>query len=470
MLLAGALCLLTIAPARSQQKIVVSPGVNVQALVDASPAGSTFSFQPGTYRLTSIKPRNGDTFLGAGGALLSGAALLTNFSRIGGLYAATGQTQQGQVAGECGSAHPRCVFPEDLYFDSVPLFHAPSLSAVKPGSWYFDYASDTIYFADNPAGHIVETSVTRSAFHGSATDVTIDGFIIEKYAVPSQFGAIGDQYPGLNWSICNNEVRLNHGTGINLATNSKAKFNFVHHNGNKGIGGVGANIVVQGNLVSFNNFAGFNYEWEAGGMKFSGTTNLVVRGNAIYNNIGPGAWNDEYSVNTLYEGNVIMNNTGGGGIQYEISSGAIIRNNTICYNTRPNPIWLWGSQILIQNSQNVEVYQNTVETLATGGNGIGIIQQNRGMAPWGPALAKNNWIHHNSVTYRGGVSASGMVADWNQTDLLTNGNNLFDYNSYHLVDPHWYHWAWVDGRTFTGMQQVRQELHGTADNVMPPAQ
>ena len=37
-----------------------------------------------------------------------------------------------------------------------------------------------------------------------------------------------------------------------------------------------------------------------------------------------------------------------------------------------------GAQILISTSQNAEVYQNTVEVDALAGNGIAIIQQDRG--------------------------------------------------------------------------------------------
>ncbi len=204
--------------------------------------------------------------------------------------------------------------------------------------------------------------------------------------------------------------------------------------------------------------------------KFAETTNLTIRGNTIHDNVGPGAWSDVDSLNTLYESNVIMNNTSGGGIQYEISNGATIRYNIVCYNSIPQSSWLWGSQILIQNSQNVQVYGNTVETPVGGGNGIGIIQQNRGSGPYGPRLAINNSVHNNVVTYRGGVTSSGMVADWNEAQLIQTGNNSFDYNAYHLPDPNWYHWNWGDGVTFALLQQAGQELHGTADANMPPMQ
>ena len=112
----------------------------------------------------------------------------------------------------CVTAYPRCGYPEDLFIDNVPLQHVDSLSAVGPGKWYFDYAADKIYFADDPQGRTVETSVTATAFAGYARDVTIRGLIIEKYATPSPRGAIDGGYSG--WLVENNEVRWNHHAGV----------------------------------------------------------------------------------------------------------------------------------------------------------------------------------------------------------------------------------------------------------------
>ncbi len=233
LLLSSSMCFLQ---SWAQTSITVLPGANIQAAVDSNPANTTFVLQPGTYRLQSVQPKSGDSFIGVGQPLLSGAQILTAFTKVGNLYVAGGQTQQGQLNGVCDSVHLQCIYPEDLYFDSIPLLHAGSISSRGvPGIRYFDYPSHNIYFADNPTGHVVEASVTRSAFWGPASNVTISGLVIEKYAVPAQFGAIGDQYPGPNWIITNNEVRWNHGAGINLTSGSQATLNYVHHNGQKGL-------------------------------------------------------------------------------------------------------------------------------------------------------------------------------------------------------------------------------------------
>ncbi len=460
--------LLTAFPVLAQSTVNVSPGDDIQAAVNANLENTIFLFQPGTYRGVSIQPKNGDSFVGLVNPLLTGSRTLTYFSQQGNLWVAGGQTQQGQQNGYCDPQHPMCTYPEDLYFDNIPLLHVSSLDAVGPGSWYFDYPNHNIYFADNPTGHLVETSVTRSAFSGPASNVTITGFTIEKYAVPAQFGAIGDQYPGPNWTVSGNEIRWNHGAGINVSDNGRVVYNFVHHNGQKGMGGGGINIFVQGNDFSFNNWAGFYTSWDVGGIKVSQTTNLIVRENSVHDNVGSGIWCDTDCINTLYEQNTIVNNPGGG-IHHEISYAAIIRNNTVCYNG-PASNWLWNSQILIQNSQNVQVYENQVEVSPLGGGGIGIIAQNRGSGPYGTYSATNNSIYNNIVVYWGDPSSSGENSDYNPQDLIQNGNNFFDYNTYVLTNPSWYHWVWANAITvpgLAGMQMFGQELHGTTNTVMP---
>jgi Right handed beta helix region len=451
-----------------QNPVTLSAGDNIQQAVNAYPENTTFVLQPGTYRLQSIQPKNWDTFTGQPGAILSGAQVVTSFTRMGALFAVAGQRQQGQLNGSCDQTHPRCMHPEDLFFDGRPLLHVADISQVAPGTWFFDYVNQIVYFADDPSGHTVEISTARSAFYGPASNVTVQGLVVDKYAVPAQFGAIGDQSPGPNWKVLNNEVRWNHGTGITLGDGGQASGNFVHDNGQKGIGGVGANLLVENNEICYNNWAGFDITWEAGGAKFAVATGLVLRGNHSHHNNGPGLWADIDCNNTLIEHNLVENNWGGPGIQYEISYNATIRYNTSRYNYVPNGgWWMWGAQILIQNSSNVQVYENTVDVAPTQGNAIGIIQQNRGSGQYGPHLAINNYIHHNVIIARQSPQgATGLVADWN-TSVLTSGNNLFDYNAYHLSDPTQYQFAWGGGLTWDGFRAAGQERNGTIDNALP---
>src|SRR5687767_14705153 len=103
-----------------------------------------------------------------------------------------------------------------------------SLSKLVSGTFYFDYAADKIYIADDPTGKTVEAGKLDHAFEGSADGVTVQNFVIEKYNAPTQEGAIqADE----SWTIADNELRLNYGLGVHAMGNSKIVGNYVHDNG-----------------------------------------------------------------------------------------------------------------------------------------------------------------------------------------------------------------------------------------------
>src|SRR5690349_18196719 len=69
-------------------QVALHAGDDVAAIVEQSPAGTEFRFQAGTYRLQSIVPKPGDSFVGEPQAILNGARLLTQFSRSGRFWTA----------------------------------------------------------------------------------------------------------------------------------------------------------------------------------------------------------------------------------------------------------------------------------------------------------------------------------------------------------------------------------------------
>ena len=443
--------------------IMLHPGDNIAALVSAAPAGATFYFEAGVYRGVSLTPKDGQTFIGAQGAVLNGSAVLTNWTQSGNLWVIGGQTQQGRVNGSAeflpGTQRPGN--PETVFVDNTPLKAVDALSKVVAGTFYFDYAADKIYIADNPAGHTVEAGKLTDAFHGSATNVTVQNLVIEKYDPVIQDGAIkGDQ----SWTIRDNEVRLNYAVGITAHDGSQIIGNYVHDNGQMGLGGYGNNILVQGNELAKNGFwSGIDPLWEAGGFKFADTDNLVVRGNYSHDNNGTGLWTDINNIHTLYEDNVVVHNTING-ISHEISYDAIIRNNTLIGNgygdTRG---WGWGSDINIQNSQNVEVYGNRVD-MTGGGNGIVMIQQDRGSGTHGTYKTTGNQIHDNIIVDHDGHGSIGGFADYNQSGML-NGGNTWSNNQYFMSDGAG-RFEWSTDETFA---QFKADAHesGTISQSYP---
>lgn len=445
--------------------VSISPGTEIQTVVDAHQAGTAYLLQAGVHRMQNVEPKQGDVFYGELDptckrlTTLNGSRLLTNWSQSGSRWVHTGQTQQGQVHGDCESDWPRCMYPEDLFVDDQPLKHVESIGQVGPGTWFFDYDQDTVHLGEDPSGHTVEIGVTRAAFSPSASHVQIYGLIVEKYAIPPQMGAIGDQYPESDWHIEWCEVRLNHGTGIHISHRGKAINNHIHHNGQKGIGAGGDDGLIEGNEIAYNNFAHIASGWEAGGSKFANTNRLVVRGNCVHHNGGPGLWTDINNMDTLYEKNVVFANDKEG-IFHEISYDAVIRDNLVGNNAPEGVGWLYGSNILISTSKNVQVTGNIVEVSAAYGNGIGIIWQDRG-SDW---ASTGNTVTGNDVTFLGSSGEQGAAADFSPATTEIFLHNTFDNNTYHMTDLSDQHFAWDNGsRDFAAFQSAGQDVNGTAD-------
>lgn len=446
--------------------IGINPGDNIQSIVNSNPAGSTFLLRTGYHRLQTIIPRDGDTFIGEDGAVLSGARILTDFSREGNYWVATNQTQENRQAGECDGSAPRCRYSEDLYFDDQPLKHASSLGNVGPGSFYFDYGANKIYFADDPTNHVVEASVNGDgAFNGSAANVTIENLTIEKYAVSAQRAAIrGDNT--YNWAVRSNVIRLNHGGGIRMGDAMQIVNNRIVQNGQIGIGGIGDNVLVQDNQIAYNNYAGFASGWEAGGTKFVDTRNLVVRNNYVHDNIGPGLWTDIDNIDVLIENNIVVDNYSMG-IFHEISYAAIIRNNVVMYNNARPTSWVYGAQILISSSSDTDVYGNRVVISEVGGNGITVVQQSRGTGSYGPRVSLNNHVYENTIVHLAADGQNGLATDMNVDGSFWTSSS-FNNNTYYLPFEGYAAWTWYHNRhTFSSLQQVGQESAGMLVNEAP---
>jgi hypothetical protein len=482
--------------------VYVYPGNNVPNIVSSNPPGTTFYFTPGLYRLqTPIIAKNGDTFTGQNycsppsrpcpAAILSGARLLTSFQHSSSFYYVTGQTQQGEVtitSQQCQpelpgypTPYPGCIYPEDLYFDDVPLVHVTALEEVGPGTWFFDYYNHIIYFYDSPYGHTVETSVTPSAFAwGPANNVTIQNLTVEEFAVPILKGAIagtngpGSLTTGANWVVQNNEIRLNHGDGVNINFGWQILNNYVHTNGSVGVGGGLSNttlqsrVLIQGNELAFNNYAHVKTTYQGGGVKTAGSLGVIFRANYSHDNEGSGFHSDVGTYGDLYDNNISVHNTDQG-IEHEISYNGTFRNNQLTGNGYIFPTgthWLYGAGLLSSTSQNDQAYCNTVEVSAQGGNGIDIVGQPRESSA-GSIISQNNYFHHNTVVFEGTSGLTGAARD-SKTDICCidffYDGNRFDYNTYHLPSLTLDSFAWADKyNPFGQFRADGQDAHGSAD-------
>jgi hypothetical protein len=415
---------------------VIQAGTDIQSAINAAPEGTTFCLQAGVYRLTQgIVPKSNDTLGGAPGTILNGAKLLTSFTQENSYFVASGQTQHNPVVmGECSRVtYTGCQYADAVFFDDRPLWRVMSLGEVVAGTFYFDYPNGKIYLADNPAGHKVEAAVATRAFRAfgtGVTGVTIRGLVIEKIANEAQAGALESTV----WDLESNEVRLNHGVGI--VGGGTIRGNYVHDNGQLGIkGGKGTNMLVENNEMAFNNNAGFDLSWEAGGGKWFETTSLTVRGNYSHDNHGRGLWTDTDNIYTLYENNRVENNDGIG-ILHEVSFDATIHDNTVTGNGFKEPGGVDGGGIEVMASPNVEIYGNTV---SANRDGIVLTQFPRGSGAPGPHEINDVYVHNNVIKQSQGYT--GLIQGMGDDSYFTSRNNRFQANTYYLgTNPDYFQW------------------------------
>jgi hypothetical protein len=490
--------------------VSINPGGAIQTAVNANPAGTTFVLQPGIYRLqSSIIPKNGDSFIGQTACappttscptILSGSTVIGSSATFDGTnYEVTGQTQQGlqQYTNKCEPGWEGCFYPEDLFFDGVPLQHlySGSLPTILTGQWWFDYTNHIIYFHDNPSGHTVETSVVPTVAGSpswpGASNITFQYLTIEEFAAPLQQGAVdptsaggGNPNASLNWVVKNCELLLNHGLGVHLNYGIQILDNYIHNNGQMGIGGgtnsgaVQSGIVLFGNTITHNNYTSVNSGFGAGGIKIGNTLGAVVRGNVVANNAGGGIHFDVDSRAPLIDGNTVTDNSGGSGIVYEVSLlSALVRNNILQRNGATDTFGNGpGWNLQSQNSTGLEAYCNLIEmNNLAGANGFVVGAADRGNDPTPPyqyLTSTRNYFHHNTVIWNSGP---GGAVGYMQNDP-TNQPNFFanntppDYNTYHLSSLSATSFLYDNNnsgtntlKTFADYQAAGADVNGTAD-------
>lgn len=467
--------------------IILNPGDNLQAASNNHPDRSVFYLKKGVYRGQKITPKAGQTFIGEKGAILNGAVVLTNPQADNGDWYFGNQTEEANPVGECLDNYPRCNHEHELFLNNQRLRHVENRGQVEAGTWYFDYGANRVYLGDDPRGKTVELSVTDIAFLGwGKSNNTVKNLIFEKYATPAQRATV--ECVGDNCLLEYNEFRNNHASGFRIGPDGVAQYNYSHHNGNSGYGGFAysgndnADNVTQRvdalyyrNEIAYNNMAGFEVFWGAGGGKVAWSNGVTFRENYSHHNVGPGFWSDIDVKNIVYDGNISVYNAKHG-IQHEISFDAEIKNNFVAYNSQPvagiDFEYDGGNQIYVQSSQNTRVFNNTVIVSDGPGNGILISAFGRGYSQiYEPQAwtALNNQVYDNKLYSRdASMTIAGLLS--NQTgepfgfDYIKNSNS-FSNNDYYLVDPNRAVFNWGGNKNFSQWQANGQDTNGSVSQA-----
>ena len=449
--------------------IDVPVGASLQALVDGAQPGAVFCIKPGIHRGQSVNPKPDQQFIGEPGSILNGSAPLTQFRRGGTSWLAGNQNQRTIKRGTCGRLGRICEHPIGVFMDGRPLVQVENRDAVAPGRFFHDRQRGEIAIGDNPEGRTVEVSTTRFAFRGTSPNVHIRGLTVEKYFNPAQEGAVqGEEARG--WRVEDCELRLNSGAGVSVGSGGAIRNNKIHHNGQLGATAGGSDILIEGNEIWANNVYGFDYTWEAGGVKVTDSERVTFRRNHSYHNGGPGLWCDERCRDTVFEGNIVEFNDDAG-IFLELSQTAVIRDNTLRENGLDRPRWYWGPDIQIAASEGAQVYNNHI-TVRPGGRAIMLIDQNRPRKGGGYYKTRNNHVHNNHVVFLGAGSAGGVSDAKPGSEnyaIIESGDNRFDGNTYQHAGSSKIDFIW--GRTsvdFAGFRELGQERAGTLTRSTAP--
>jgi len=464
--------------------VTVDAADDLQQLVSACPPGTTFNLAAGVHHDSITSPKSNDTFNGASGAIENGARVLTAWKQVT-INSRTYWTVPGgtpirsdpQNAMHCQRDYPGCWLPQDLYFDNADYVHVTSLDRVDAGRWYFDYdgndggVTNNVYVADDPSGHTVELGVRSYAFYSeTASHVTIQNLIIEKYAQNLQDGAVESRAPG--WMIQENEIRLSHGSGVALRPpnggDTQILNNSLHDNGQYGfnIGRV-HNVTISGNKVFHNNIDHVNTDFGSGCCKVAGYE-VTVSGNTIYDNLGMGLWSDAFANGVTYSNNQVYGNTGEG-IRIEVSDHQTVANNNVYDNGFGNPDEQnrRGPQIHAASSSHVSITGNIVTASANSGGGIYVdYNARREGCGNGCKVPMEMSVTGNRITILSPNIPAIQYADYSNTFNQWGNDGVFDQNTYCVPNENWKAptWRWGNGNppqpiNFKGWQSRRQDEH-----------
>jgi parallel beta-helix repeat protein len=435
----------------------------IQARMNACPAGTHYTFAAGTYRLVAkIIPKQGDQLFGAGsapgGTRFTGAKVLTGWSKSGTAWVHGGAVKAGVMHDKCASG-TACKY-QDWLFRNGWFLSRKLAPCTKLGAKQFctDYTAKKIYIGFNPSGYTLEYSTVVQFMVGYRfPDVTVGHFSYDKFA---NFG--GALQGGAGWDIVDVHGHHNHACGVSLlkstaanpATISGSTFDY---NGYHGYCDPGDDPTVEGSHFNYNNRLGFDH---GGGMILHGVDLGLYKGNTFSYNTGPGLAMENNAKGEGTQGVRIIGNTfaknTGVGLRAFNACDVVIDSNTSTGNH--------SFAIDIANSSNNTVSNNTVVVPSSAvGGGIRVYAKNMGGSNNCGALAaaRNNAVSGNDITM-GTVADIGPFGNINGTvnaGGFISGESFTDDN-YHMPGGNCsvQTWSWWDGATqrkvgFSGWQR-----------------
>ena len=351
-----------------------APMRTISAAVERAGSGDTVAIRRGTYHESVKVPDAKRLTLRAHAGekvVLDGTRRVTGWSRTG-KYAVARWTTRFDASptytwGRPDNAeegwqfvnrrHPMAAHPDQVWVGSTRLRQVGSVAALRPGTFYADYAGGRLYLGRPPDGREVRASALSKALSLRSAGTVVSGIDVRRYApsVP-HMGAV--TVTGARTRLTDVSIDQNATTGLHVA----ARHVVLDRVRTRANGMIGATATYADGLrvarmtSRGNNTEQFNTSPVAGGMKVGRTRDVVVRRSVFRGNRGTGLWLDEsvegarvldsrfvrnvrhglsaeISANVLVAGNLVKNNRGHG-VKVNNTGGVSIWNNTIVGNGR----------------------------------------------------------------------------------------------------------------------------------------
>lgn len=483
-----------VSSATGQNRVVVNPGDNLAAVVNSASAGAEIYIKAGTHYTNRITPKNDQKFICETGARISGANLLTGtWYQENNLWYLDNVPAAQYGNGPARSGRDINKIRNDLFIDDQLLLRVDSKSKVDANAKYLDgeliYAGkfyqsgNRIYTAINPNGKKVEYSMREWAFFSPkyyGDRVTIENCTVEKWA-SNDIGAAISAKETRDWTLRNVTARFNHTGGLQVGSNTKVYCGNYSKNGQTGINGsyvannssgevysYSDNVLINGAEVAYNNWAGYDQEWHASGIKFFETENVTIVNSNIHHNYGVGVWADWDAYNVNISNNNIYDNASRGILLEAVFNGQVKNNKITCnakissYSTGYN--WFWGSQIMLKNSPSFEIANNDIQLRY--GQAWGLLDnQYRGYSSrYGARRSTNVQVHDNRIVFaavgtpssdpgnyfhqRVGIESDQGAKNAGLNVIAGDANNSVYSNTYVMADPDAQHWR-IDGTSYS---------------------
>lgn len=322
-----------------------------QELVQQRSTATTVVLAGGTYRNFEWQSYKPNTIIQAAKGelpILDGTIEVAGpFSQSGATYVADYDNNLGSLYDPAPGKHvpdKRTTLPnkeyaanfQQIFIGDKFLDQVGSLTEVKAGKFFVDFAAKKLYLGDNPSGQRVRASKTKDAVRLGGVNSRIVGVEVFGYA------SSGITISGENGKIEHCRVLYTGIQGVQMAgKNTQLLDSEVGYSGLQCLGGGWFNqtLTVSRNNIHHGNTRQFNPAWSATILKMLGgnpdvkpTDKLVFEDNYIHDANVAGIWMDVNVHNASVKRNLVEDVTLG--IFWEISQKAVIEDNIVrnCVN------------------------------------------------------------------------------------------------------------------------------------------